>query len=124
MLLDPSGRIDNAGSTSISEAVANGYEVGPNLGITETFDYNVDDKLKIYPNPASDVLNVTITSSDKELNKISIYNHAGQLINQFDMNIDNGAWDFKINLANYAKGLYSIEYTNSQMTMIKKFVVQ
>ena len=124
MLIDPSGRIDNAGSTTISEAVANGYEVGPNLSTAEAFDYNIDDKLKIYPNPSSDVLNVTIISPDASLNVVSVYNHTGQLINRFDLNVSNGAWKFELDLSKYAKGLYSIEYRNSNATLIKKFVVQ
>lgn len=124
MLIDPSGRIDNAGSTTISEAVANGYELGTNLGLAESFDYNIDDKLKIYPNPASDVLNVTIISQDAALNVVSVYNHMGQMINQFDLNVSNGAWKFELDLSKYAKGLYSIEYRNSNATLIKKFVVQ
>lgn len=124
MLIDPSGRIDNAGSTTISEAVANGYEVGPNLGTSDPFDYNIDDKLKIYPNPASDVLNVSIVSPDAELNVISIYNHAGELIREFDLNVTNGAWNFEIDVEKYAKGLYSIQYRNTKSTIIKKFVVQ
>lgn len=124
MLIDPSGRIDNAGSTTISEAVANGYELGTNLGLAESFDYNIDDKLKIYPNPASDVLNVTIISQDAALNVVSVYNHMGQMINQFDLNVSNGAWEFELNLSKYAKGLYSIQYRNSNATLIKKFVVQ
>ncbi|MDG2154241.1 MAG: T9SS type A sorting domain-containing protein, partial [Crocinitomicaceae bacterium] len=118
------GRIDNAGSTTISEAVANGYEVGPNLGTAEEFDYNIDDKLKIYPNPASDVLNVTIISPDAALNVISVYNHTGQLIHQFDLSVSNGAWKFELDLSKYAKGLYSIEYRNTNTKLIKKFVVQ
>lgn len=124
LLIEPSGRIDNAGSTSISEAVANGYEIGPNLGLAESFDYNVDDKLKVYPNPTSDVLNVSIVSPDAELNVISIYNHAGELIREFDLNVTNGAWNFEIDVEKYAKGLYSIQYRNTKSTIIKKFVVQ
>lgn len=124
LLLDPSGRIDNAGSYSIAEAVANGYETGPPMGITEEFDYNVDDKLKVYPNPASDVLNVTITSPNGELNKISIYNYAGQLVHEFDMIVTTGSWNFKIDLSEYSKGLYTMEYTNSNSTIVKKFIVQ
>ena len=124
LLIEPSGRIDNAGSTSISEAVANGYEIGPNLGLAESFDYNVDDKLKVYPNQTSDVLNVSIVSPDAELNVISIYNHAGELIREFDLNVTNGAWNFEIDVEKYAKGLYSIQYRNTKSTIIKKFVVQ
>ena len=124
MLMDPSGRIDNAGSNSIAEAVINGYEPGPPMGITEEFDYNVDDKLKVYPNPASDVLNVTITAPSGELNKISIYNYAGQLVHEFDANVTTGSWNFKIDLSEYSKGLYTMEYTNSGSSIVKKFVVQ
>lgn len=124
LLLDPSGRIDNAASTSIFEAEANGFEVGPNLGITEFFDNNIDDVLKVYPNPVSDILNVSIVSPDAEENMISIYNHAGQLMRTFDVNVTSGAWNFNIDVSKYAKGLYSIEYRNKKATTIKKFVVQ
>ena len=124
LLIDPSGRIDNAASTSISEAEANGFEVGPNLGITEFFDNNIDDVLKVYPNPVSDILNVSIVSPDAEENTISIYNHSGKLIRTFDMNLTSGSWNFNIDVSKYAKGLYSIEYRNNRTTNIKKFVVQ
>ena len=124
LLIDPSGRIDNAASTSISEAVANGFEVGPNLSITEFFDNNIDDELRVYPNPVSDILNVSIISPDAGENMISIYNHAGQLMRTFDVNVTSGAWNFNIDVSKYAKGLYSIEYRNKKATTIKKFVVQ
>ena len=35
LLISPDGRIDNAASTSITEAVSNGYEEGPNVGLFE-----------------------------------------------------------------------------------------
>ncbi len=124
MLMDPSGRVDNASSTSISTAVDNGYELGPNLGNGEAFEFNIDDALQIYPNPATDVLNVTITSLNDDDNNISIYNYAGQLVHHFDLNINNGSWNFEVDLSTYAKGLYSIEYKTSQSKLIKKFVVQ
>jgi hypothetical protein len=94
------------------------------MGVSEEFDYNVDDKLKVYPNPASDVLNVTITTPNEELNKISIYNYTGQLVHEFDINVSTGSWNFKIDLSEYSKGLYTMEYTNSGTSIVKKFVVQ
>ena len=124
MLMDPSGRIDNGSSTSISTAVDNGYELGPNLDVGEAFDFNIDDALVIYPNPATDVLNVTITSLNDDNNGISIYNYAGQLVHHFDLNVNNGSWNFEVDLSTYAKGLYSIEYKTTQSKVIKKFVVQ
>jgi hypothetical protein len=124
MLMDPSGRIDNGSSTSISTAVDNGYELGPNLDVGEAFDFNIDDALVIYPNPATDLLNVTITSLNDDNNGISIYNYAGQLVHHFDLNVNNGSWNFEVDLSTYAKGLYSIEYKTSQSKVIKKFVVQ
>jgi hypothetical protein len=124
--MDPSGRIDNGSSTSISTAVDNGYELGPNLGVGEAFDFNIDDALVIYPNPATDVLKVTVISlnDDNNNNGISIYNYAGQLVHHFDLNVNNGSWNFEVDLSTYAKGLYSIEYKTSQSKVIKKFVVQ
>ena len=94
------------------------------MGITEFFDNNIDDVLKVYPNPVSDILNVSILSPDAAENTISIYNHTGKLIRTFDMNVTSGSWNFNIDVSKYAKGLYSIEYRNNRAINIKKFVVQ
>ncbi len=124
LLLDPVGRIDNAASTSISEAVTNGYETGPNVGIAENLEDNIDDKLQVYPNPASDLLHVNINAPGEELNAVSIFNYAGQLVQQFELDLITGSWSFDLNISEYDKGLYTIEYTNSTSRLMKKFVVQ
>jgi len=84
LLISPDGRIDNAGSTSISEAVSNGYELGPNLGETNPLDFQIDDVLKLYPNPTSAKLNVTLDMGNSNMNELKVYNYKGQVIENFN----------------------------------------
>lgn len=69
----------------------------PNLGTSDIKKAN--DGIQIYPNPVSDILNVTKVS-DKAAYKI--YNAAGQLVS--DGNINSG----KINVSSLIKGGYVI----------------
>jgi hypothetical protein len=56
-------------------------------------------KIQVYPNPVNDVLTV---SSDKKVSNISVYNVAGQMIN----NIINSN---TINLAKLSSGVYFVK---------------
>ena len=62
MLIDPQGRIDNAGKATITEAVSNGYVNGSNAGIYEANDTQLDESVKIYPNPTSNLINLNFAS--------------------------------------------------------------
>jgi hypothetical protein len=67
-------------------------------------------KIQIYPNPVNDVLTV---SSDKKVSNISVYNVAGQMIN----NISNSN---TINLAKLSSGVYFVKtVVEGQVEMTK-----
>jgi len=67
-------------------------------------------KIQIYPNPVNDVLTV---SSDKKVSSISVYNVAGQMIN----NINNSN---TINLAKLSSGVYFVKtVVEGQVEMTK-----
>ena len=124
MLISPNGRIDNAGSTSISEAVSNGYEVGPNLGLINPLDFQIDDVLKVYPNPASTILNVTIALSDSPTNELKVFNYKGEIIQTLDLKENIGNWNYALDISDLAAGIYGVSYTHIVGTVMKRFVVE
>ncbi len=74
-------------------------------------------KLEIYPNPASDLLNVKLTGAEETVN-IKIYNALGQIIDDFNIK-DNQS---TINLSKYKKGLYFVGVDDGVHNALKKFV--
>lgn len=66
---------------------------------------NVAGHVVIYPNPAQDVLHI---QSDVEINRIIIYNSAGNLI--FESNTTGQ--EFSLDIRNWSSGLYIIQIQN------------
>ncbi len=78
---------------------------------SETFS-----KVGIYPNPTSDVLNITETSNAL----IQIYSMDGKLL----MNLKSSDNVTSVNAAKYGKGLYLLKIVKNNESMISKFVVE
>ena len=124
LLISPDGRIDNAGSTSISEAVSNGYELGPNLGETNPLDFQIDDVLKLYPNPTSAKLNVTLDMGNSNMNELKVYNYKGQVIENFNLKAQFGSWTYTLDVAKFAPGVYAVSYASDKGIAMKRFVIE
>lgn len=124
LLISPDGRIDNAGSTSISEAVSNGYELGPNLGETNPLDFQIDDVLKLYPNPTSAKLNVTLDMGNSNMNELKVYNYKGQVIENFNLKAQFGSWTYILDVAKFAPGVYAVSYASDKGIAMKRFVIE
>lgn len=76
-----------------------------------------DLKLEIYPNPASDLLNVMVSGAGESVN-IKVYNALGQIIDEFNIKDTQAA----INLSKYNKGLYYIGVDDGVHNALKKFI--
>ncbi|MDC1534103.1 T9SS type A sorting domain-containing protein [Polaribacter sp.] len=79
----------------------------------------IDDQdlitLNMYPNPASDVLNI---SAQNTINTVEIYNVLGQKV--IRMNVEDTSAE--INVSNLNAGIYLIKYEINNRTSTKKFV--
>lgn len=71
-----------------------------------------------YPNPATDELNLAITSQDLFFNSVAIYNHSGKLINRVDFKAESRF--SKINISTLEQGLYLVLITCSDGKMYSK----
>jgi len=69
----------------------------------------------MYPNPASDVLNI---SSQSTINTVEIFNVLGQKV--ITMQVEDTSAE--INVSNLNAGIYLIKYEINNSTSTKKFV--
>ena len=100
MLLDNGNLIDNASSTSIDDAINNGYTACATTSIG--LDLNGPDKVNIYPNPATD--NIYISNLIEKSN-IKIYDTNGKLV--LENKILNKEY---IDISTLSKGVYQLKF--------------
>jgi dienelactone hydrolase len=76
------------------------------LGSTGIAEPNrIDHALKVYPNPASSVVNVELAMAGKTISTIEILDITGKLISSLHGTNTNS---FELNLAGYEKGMYLV----------------
>jgi sugar lactone lactonase YvrE len=86
------------------------------LGI-EQFNNNI--QLTVYPNPASQVLNITFTKNTESNNTIKLVNITGQTVYSNVI-----AKSEVIDISGFAKGIYMLVVTNDNNTVTKKIIVE
>ncbi|MFH2142509.1 MAG: T9SS type A sorting domain-containing protein, partial [Bacteroidota bacterium] len=96
------------------------YFVVHDCGTVIANDYYVENKIKIYPNPAEDIVNVQIRGRlDNDIN-ISLYNSDGSLCKSLKANSTIN----QINLSNLAPGLYFIKVQGIGFVKTEKIVLE
>ncbi|MBR4561736.1 MAG: exo-alpha-sialidase [Bacteroidales bacterium] len=82
------------------EWLTDGYDTFDPLGVAEI--QSQTDSLKIYPNPASSI----ITIEAEGMQTINVYNALGQLVKSVSV---NGTVEIKLDISEWATGMYFIE---------------
>ncbi len=75
-----------------------------------------------YPNPASDLLNVSLSLNNSENTVINVVDISGKIVKTIQLGAVNGAAQQTISLDNMTAGVYFIELVNSNGKQVKKFV--
>ena len=105
-------KFDNGNLKSIGCLKSN-YQTS---SIEELFDFAKQDKMNIYPNPASQNINI---NAESYINKIEIYSVSGELLKVYD-NISST--NTRLELENLQTGAYIIKAYFDGFTYSKKFV--
>ena len=95
---------------AITESYAFSYSEKDILSTSEI----IEQKLKIYPNPVSNVL--TIKSEINPIDKVEIYSVLGKKIKTIDSDFEN------INTEDLSKGIYLLRINSEKGTTIKKLI--
>lgn len=119
MLIDPQGKIDNAGYTNINEAVQNGY-----VGLNEQIGgINLEQMLTIAPNPATDFTNIALHIPTSAPVSVRVLDAKGGILQARQYGSMQGDFEIGLNTANYAAGLYLIELEVNGQRIQKKLMI-
>lgn len=124
MLIKPGGSIDNGGTATVDEAIANGFVSGPNVSTTEYLN-GPDDMLKIYPNPAhGDFTNLVINATNNNVS-VSILDVNGKTVYSKELSTQKDETQIlPISTSNFAEGLYLVRVVDGQKTQTQKLIVK
>lgn len=120
MIMDPSGKIDNAGRATIAEAVANGY-------VGSTLDMPVNDLTQVMtvsPNPASTYATVNLQIAQASNVSMKLVDFSGKVLSEKVYGSVQGHYKIQINTSNYKAGVYFVELTIDGRTTAKKLIVE
>ncbi|RMG81959.1 MAG: T9SS C-terminal target domain-containing protein [Bacteroidetes bacterium] len=124
LLIEPSGKINNAGSATYSEAVTNGYT---SEGVyTATVHQVQNEAIKLFPNPTSfKSTNVQMTLSGSENISIEVFDMLGkQVMSRNYGTIARGMYNFPINFRGFENGMYLVKVKKGKESKIFKVNVQ
>jgi len=122
LLIDPTGKIDNAGSANITTAVANGYETGINAGIAQVL--TSDHTVALAPNPATGSSSVLLNLNTESEVQIALVDLNGKLIAQGTYNNLSGTQSIALNLNGLAAGIYAVNVQVNGAQFTEKLVIE
>ncbi len=106
--------IATGGSFGEQEIVS--FSIDTNLS-TGNFEYL--NNITLYPNPATDILNIAVSDSSQLPDSYMVYNSLGQILTQKKVNSDN---DLKINTSGFSAGVYIIRLAKDNESKMLQFV--
>jgi hypothetical protein len=123
LLRAPNGRIDNAGSATIPEAVANGYVDGVSTAsVTELAQ--VDTQIQMYPNPAENYTNVVLNLKEQQNIQLNLVDITGKVLRSKNYGMLSGGQELQIPTASLEAGIYFVQITLGTATSSLRLIVK
>jgi len=122
LLIDPTGKIDNAGSVDITTAVANGYETGINAGISQVLSSS--KAVVLAPNPASGSSAILLNLATESDVNIELTDLNGKLITSGTYTNLSGAQSISMDLNGLSAGIYAVNILVNETLYTEKLVVE
>lgn len=81
--------------------------------------------VNVFPNPTKDNITVDFNLNNHSPVEIKIYDIYGKMVgNLLSKSLEKGSYNYKFDLNNYASGIYLLNISDAQGTLIKKIVIQ
>jgi len=96
----------------------------PFWGVKEQEAVNPMTSVRVYPNPATDVLNIEVNASQSSAMSINVYNIMGQKVMEQNVNVNAGVNVPTINTADFTSGIYFVTVKANGFENTMKFIVK
>jgi len=87
-----------------------------------TEDQNDDTALSVYPNPAGDFVEITLSAPKAENAEINVFDLTGQLLYSGKWNLTEGFNQQVIHLSRFMSGMYVVNIRSGESFYSKKFI--
>ena len=82
----------------------------------------IQNGIKIYPNPAKDVLNINYRSNKSVILFVEIFNSMSQSVSKFNYKFESGNNLKQFNIENLSSGIYTIKFDSNTFSDVKQFI--
>lgn len=111
-LINPQGEIDNAGSTTIDEAIAN--------GTVNTNDFTAVPQVKVFPNPFSESTHIQVELPETKPVQMRVFNSTGMLVATRDYGQLQGEWVLPFIATDLPNGVYHLQIWLGDQAVVRK----
>lgn len=84
----------------------------------------VENSLSVFPNPASNYVDLLVNSADNAISKVIIRDLTNRVIKTMPFTITSGSNQMRIDLSGIAKGTYLITVDSPEFKSLKKLVIE
>ena len=128
LYLDKSDDYPESNGGDLTENFENAMKIIPVLegwdGIPEHEAINPMTTARVYPNPATDMLNIEVNASQASEMSISVYNIMGQMVMNQNVNLTTGINTKPISISNLTSGVYFVTVKANGFENTMKFIVK
>ena len=130
LYLDISDSYPNSNGGILTENYIYAVKITPNMPGFNPGDDGIEEAVnpmtstRIYPNPATDVLNIEVNASQASEMNISVYNIMGQNVMNQNVNINTGINRPSISTAELNSGIYFVTVKANGFENTMKFIVK
>jgi hypothetical protein len=94
-------------------------------GNTGTTEISVErPELFLYPNPATEEVQLQTFSAESNFLIISMYDATGKIVFSESPGVVQGQWNFSLPLQNFNKGIYAVKMLNGNSVITSQLVIQ
>jgi hypothetical protein len=124
LFISPFGSIDNASSTTLVEAIANGLDSTSAIDITTDVKEipQIDAQISLYPNPTSDNAIISLNLKEASRVQMGIYSINGMLMDKKDYGKMSGGIILPIEVNILETGMYLVHVTIDGFTTVLKLI--
>lgn len=123
MFVEPSGMVNNGSTTTIAQAISNGYVTGLGIGPVLNPD-QPDVNLNLYPNPADALAYASIDLESAQEVTMVITDLTGKVVAERSYGELIGSQLLPINTTEFAAGVYMVSVRTGQTVTTSRLIVR
>ncbi|MCO5269334.1 MAG: T9SS type A sorting domain-containing protein [Brumimicrobium sp.] len=124
LLKAPNNRIENAGTATLSEAIANGFNDGTPASVESNIMEQVDAAVKIYPNPAQNFTNIVLNLKGQQNVQVDLVDMTGKVIGSRDYGMLDGGQQITLPTLGLDAGIYLVNVRINNQLVSKRLIVE